>query len=1569
MKQTLSKVTALFLAVIMVVLILPLGNMSVSAANVVDSTANPEELIGRGFNAIDGSYGGNGETMLLADMWLVPESTDVFIQGIYSTEGYSYSTNTIEKMMERFGSSVSLSSSVSLPIDILKLGVESKFSFSDDYSSSKAVSTSYFTTVVERVNKSYRLDTSRGDYVLSDVFMDRLDEIKDALGKENEKEVIDRFFMQFGTHMLTEYRDGGRVQLSMTAWSEEFEDTWNQTIDESFATSVGIGDFSASAGVAAQEKWETMVSSSEKSVYSKWSAVGGDGVASIRENGTDFSQNASIQAWLASVDEKPAVIFETTKWIAVWNVIPNEEQYAGVRQALYNTYIEETSREVEKFFGKYNDYKNQYAFDSVLYTNKNGYVSVLEPSTEVIAVDYGSVISLNLSSQYDYPANITYSIEDLDGASKEQVKCDKDGTVYIAGKNGLAPQTTFRVSVYINGVLVQYQDFRIEEEGSSLGLVNGYGDEERPYLIENAADLQKLSGQTLTECYLLVNNIDLGGLNWNPMRLESGAVFDGNGYAVYNFVIDTIKENNVGFIYTNFGEVKNLQLGIINESYPADGNHYSFTVSKSITQFEGETDKALLVGGVVGWNNNIISNCKVVNGYIYGRIILTWEGGNHNLGNNLLEAYAYIGGLVGRNNGNAIISGCSVENCTIFGEIPQEKASGTGADGALYFGGIVGSSVSSATVENSISQNNTLKLLTEAFGWGGVFGTKSTSVTRANTNEAAVNIGNIDGSVSNCHYYNNKTTITRATNSYGSNEGLGSFSGAGCKKHDAPLDEESISKLNIKNFTELELVFDGLKCTYIPDERISLAGLEVQAQDELGWNEMVVKNYKVSDYDPSKLGKQTVTVTAYGGLTGTFEVETVEGTSVKSIEAETRKTGYFTGDEFDMNSVMLIAHLHNGTDEIVTSGFTVSGFSSANPGTCNIDIEYKGANCSLSVEIVEIKPVSLVIERLPDTTVYYTGQSFNDAGLVVNLLYNNGNVEDVTDDIVLTGYDNTASGVGEAQEITVTYGELNTVFTIAMRSNDVEKVSIHKAPEKTVYYVGDNMYAVDASGLELLVTYSSGETVVIPYDKDKISLTAPDFLVAGKAEMTVNYSGQKASYTIEIKAVELESISIEKEPQTALYAGDTLNLDGLAIRCQYNNGSEQVVWYEKADPNFRILVDGYGYDEFPTFTSIGTKNVTIYYEENGIRVYTAYEITVKAVEINEIQISRYPSKTSYKTSDTFSTEGLEIRAIYNNGKTENISPENCTYVYDFSSVGSAIVTVWYNGRSATLSVNVQPPKYIEIASQPNRIDYEVGDTFDPAGLVVKAYYQDGTSAEITDYDIAAPIFNETGSKTVTISYQGRQATLVCNVSEKTIPEDAPQIVVESKTATIGQTVTVVISMKNNPGVAAMSFDISYDESKLELLSVTENDVLGGIVVPPESMSSPATVAWLSGAEDYTVSEIDMWTLTFRVKDSENSGATEITVSYEEGNITNQKGENVDFYVSNGTLNLVNHVPGDVNGDLATNMKDVVLLMQYVAKWDVSVNEASLDVNADGSVNMKDVVLLMQYVAKWDVIIY
>lgn len=58
--------------------------------------------------------------------------------------------------------------------------------------------------------------------------------------------------------------------------------------------------------------------------------------------------------------------------------------------------------------------------------------------------------------------------------------------------------------------------------------------------------------------------------------------------------------------------------------------------------------------------------------------------------------------------------------------------------------------------------------------------------------------------------------------------------------------------------------------------------------------------------------------------------------------------------------------------------------------------------------------------------------------------------------------------------------------------------------------------------------------------------------------------------------------------------------------------------------------------------------------------------------------------------------------------------------------------------------------------------------------------------------------------------------------------------------------------------------------------------------------------------------------------------------------------------------------GDANGDGAINGKDNMLLMQYLAGWDVDIDLEFADLNGDGVVNGKDSMLLMQYLAGWDV---
>ena len=60
--------------------------------------------------------------------------------------------------------------------------------------------------------------------------------------------------------------------------------------------------------------------------------------------------------------------------------------------------------------------------------------------------------------------------------------------------------------------------------------------------------------------------------------------------------------------------------------------------------------------------------------------------------------------------------------------------------------------------------------------------------------------------------------------------------------------------------------------------------------------------------------------------------------------------------------------------------------------------------------------------------------------------------------------------------------------------------------------------------------------------------------------------------------------------------------------------------------------------------------------------------------------------------------------------------------------------------------------------------------------------------------------------------------------------------------------------------------------------------------------------------------------------------------------------------------------GDSNSDDRVDVKDAVLLAQYLAKWEVIIDKSASDCNCDSSVDIKDAVLLAQYLAKWEVVL-
>lgn len=198
-----------------------------------------------------------------------------------------------------------------------------------------------------------------------------------------------------------------------------------------------------------------------------------------------------------------------------------------------------------------------------------------------------------------------------------------------------------------------------------------------------------------------------------------------------------------------------------------------------------------------------------------------------------------------------------------------------------------------------------------------------------------------------------------------------------------------------------------------------------------------------------------------------------------------------------------------------------------------------------------------------------------------------------------------------------------------------------------------------------------------------------------------------------------------------------------------------------------------------------------------------------------------------------------------------------------------------------------------------------------------------------------------------------------------IDPDAPRFEVINVKAMAGEEVSVELSVKNNPGITALSVQLSYPE-ELTLTSVDYTTPFSSKATGSNKLQSPFTVSWYSPSSADEDEDGVFATLTFKVAEDAALGTYPITLTYDEDNVFDSTFKNISFAVKNGTLTVHDHIAGDINGDTKVNMKDLVLLQQYINEWDVAVNESFADVNGDTKVNMKDLVLLQQHINGWEV---
>ena len=156
------------------------------------------------------------------------------------------------------------------------------------------------------------------------------------------------------------------------------------------------------------------------------------------------------------------------------------------------------------------------------------------------------------------------------------------------------------------------------------------------------------------------------------------------------------------------------------------------------------------------------------------------------------------------------------------------------------------------------------------------------------------------------------------------------------------------------------------------------------------------------------------------------------------------------------------------------------------------------------------------------------------------------------------------------------------------------------------------------------------------------------------------------------------------------------------------------------------------------------------------------------IKLTGITITTPPSKTTYTAGETFDPAGMVVQATYSNGATLQATG----YAYSPSTAltdGTTKVTIVYTegGVSATAEQEITVVHRLEsiaITTQPSKTVYEYGDSFASAGMVVRATYSDGATANVTGYTCSPTALNTVGTQTITVSYTERGITKTTTLS-------------------------------------------------------------------------------------------------------------------------------------------------------------------------------------------------------------
>ena len=199
--------------------------------------------------------------------------------------------------------------------------------------------------------------------------------------------------------------------------------------------------------------------------------------------------------------------------------------------------------------------------------------------------------------------------------------------------------------------------------------------------------------------------------------------------------------------------------------------------------------------------------------------------------------------------------------------------------------------------------------------------------------------------------------------------------------------------------------------------------------------------------------------------------------------------------------------------------------------------------------------------------------------------------------------------------------------------------------------------------------------------------------------------------------------------------------------------------------------------------------------------------------------------------------------------------------------------------------------------------------------------------------------------------------------------NCPIIKVEKVNGVANSTVEVDINLNKNFGIKDMKITLDYDKNYLTLTDVVNGNVFADDEWTKGNITNENYVLNYS-AEDDILTVGTLATLKFKVNKNAPLGKIPITVTFEDGDITNIDDEKYHLVVYPGkvTIDKPQFIYGDVNSDTFVNKKDDLAMRKYLADPAYEIDLEAANVFYDDAVNKKDLLRLKQHLADPDVVL-